>query len=601
MDRNQIKILIFVGVLSVTSVIKAEFRTPLSIDRFCKGAIHSQFKKEADDKFTFDIWGAGYTKGAFESFKDELTTNTENLASIFFGKSSFRLEESHENAIVLPSLYTYPENPWTKIATITPKIDYSEKGFIFGTNLEVRGGPDNRAHFGIRASLPLRQIKIDNDGLDTGENFSDVYLKRTESGQDGFIARLDYLSASRVDDTDWLRYATIAGDGSITDNKVMTPVKDISGPTSSFTLPQKQDQPFYGVYGTSDGFSPSKDKAMFRIGYGTSVLNADGSLAAGTQARFLDNTTDTANGKNYYGAGGTTYGDALRTDRSAQRKLFLFPFQKSDSTLADQTNMFTSMDLLRATQQESVNDFFESKSISFDSQKRVGIGDFKTSFYVGYDFEDVVYAEANVGIKCPTAPKNTTPHLMYMPTLGNNGHVEIQLGTIWRLDLARCFNLDVNASYNFVLKATEKRAPSFKNATIKNICDEDMAIDASVRWDYFDGRVNFTFFHPGNENLGCSFGYEMYWKKTEKISFDSTTIKKALLDNSTVAAGTRTSDYNLDANVLALRSEQIAHKLHFEVFNYFDKFELFLGGAQTVAGKNAPRDSDCHIGMRVEF
>jgi hypothetical protein len=337
--------------------------------------------------------------------------------------------------------------------------------------------------------------------------------------------------------------------------------------------------PYVGLLGSDDGKFPARSVALASAPVST-VLSGDGSLGDGSKARFR---TDGATGKDYVSGG-------LEGSRTAQGKLYVVPFTQTnaDGGISEPArNIQTAIETIKGNLSESTKDFFDEKGISFETQRRVGIGDLDANLYLGYDLCDGVYGEGIFGVKFPIAKKNDTPLILYTPTAGNNGHFEIQLGTQWRFDLAKWLNLDLDASYSFVLKRTEKRAAAFEGATVKNL---GPAVDAKVNWGWFNGNVKFTLFHPDNECLGLTAGYGFYYKDTDKVTF-------ADASASDFFGQTKT----LDKNVLALRTKQISHKVKFEIFNYFDQFELFLGGAQVFAGKNAPQESDFHVGVRVEF
>ena len=89
-------------------------------------------------------------------------------------------------------------------------------------------------------------------------------------------------------------------------------------------------------------------------------------------------------------------------------------------------------------------------------------------------------------------------------------------------------------------------------------------------------------------------GYNFYYKIKDTVKFADETVTSSLLDS---GAG----PWTLNTDSIVNRTNQILHKAQFELFHYFDCFELFLGGAQAFAGKNAPKESDWHIGMRIEF
>jgi hypothetical protein len=573
MNKNLIKILGLASVLWISGVLNAEFRTPFIFGRFGQANYHSKFAKEDDSGWGLDLWTTGYSRNARDTFKDTHGMSTESLAGILFGKESFRLEEANESGIMLAastvdaSKNLYTNNPWIRVSTIKPKIDYYEKGFMFGLNIGNTCS-EGKFHYGLRANIPLRSIEVENDLINYGEILEDVYRIRTEDDDTFWVARFDYLDA------------------------VFNNSKKAFGYDSTLRVMKLIGQAnTFGVYGTQDGVYPSSKEALSSTAASlTNELSSDGTLAAGAKASFAANVNYTSVVDPTTGAVGAV--SDLGKNRSVQKKLFVF--KHNDEATA---TIKTGLDKVAANVDVSVKSFLDRQNISFGTQRKVGIGDTDAMLYFGYEFTDNLYGELILGGKIPTAKKNETPYELLLPTLGNNGHFELMVGSQWRIDIAKWLNLDFDGSFNLALNATEKRAPAFKNALIKNICDPDSVVDAKINWYYLNGNAKLTFFHPDNECLGGTVGYGFYYKAKDKVAFADKTVEygKNFLD-----AGTDTT-YNLSNDVLALRTNQISHKVKFEIFNYFEQFELFLGGAQTIAGKNAPKDSDWHLGIRVEF
>ena len=578
MNKSRIRMLVLSGVLSISGLLVAEFRAPFSIGLFGVSHLHSTFEREEEGGCIFDIWGVGYAKNARKTYVDKHGFDTENLSGLLFGKSSFRLEELHKDGYVASSgvaataMARYPENPWIKISTIEPKVDYYEKGLMFGLHL---GGTasDGKLHYGVRTKLPLRSIEVENDIIDWGEKLEDVYRIRRQQGTggDAAVARLDFLSVS---------YNTSNVAAIVNGVNYLPARTDVFGvrvDTVAGAVPN------YIVMGRPDGTPPP-----LTANWADTEANA---LAAAS----LPTTGEVAEGAIARFGGGVDY-TGLGKDRVAQSKLFVMPHLDHAGT-ALQNKVLRKMNFNFLD--ESTKTFFDEKGISFDTQRKVGIGDFNATFYLGYQCGERLYVELDANVVVPTGRKNTTPNLLYLPNLGNNGHFEAGLGSSWKLDIARCCNLDLRGGFNFVFDAVEKRAPALENALIKNICDEKTMVDAKVRWSYIDARANLTFFHPDNECLGFMVGYNFYYKTKDTVKFTEETVKKVLLDTSTgPAVG---ESWKLSSDVAANRTNQILHKAQFELFHYFDCFELFLGGAQAFAGKNAPKESDWHIGMRIEF
>jgi len=305
MNKSRIKMLVLTGVLSISGLLVAEFRTPFNIGASGIPHLHSTFEREDDGGCVCDVWGLGYARSSRKAYVDKHGFDTENLSGLLFGKSSFRLEESHENGYVASSaagaMNRHPENPWTKVSTITPNIDYYEKGLMFGLHL---GGTacEGKMHYGIRTKLPVRSIEIENDAVDYGETLDDVYRLRTQAAiQNVPAVRLDFLSA--IYDV-----ANVAAP--VLGVEYQAAGVDILGVNVSTGVSGDANSPNYIVIGRPDGTMPSlnADWASTRANARAAAnLPTTGELTENSIARFQNNI-------NYQGLG---------KDRVAQSKLFV--------------------------------------------------------------------------------------------------------------------------------------------------------------------------------------------------------------------------------------------------------------------------------------
>ena len=107
------------------------------------------------------------------------------------------------------------------------------------------------------------------------------------------------------------------------------------------------------------------------------------------------------------------------------------------------------------------------------------------------------------------------PRRVYSIPTGNNGHFEIK----WGIDTSAMLgpiSLSIDASYNQVLSAEEKRAASFYGATVRNI---GPCMEVDVCWDYWIFRADLNFFHSYCAGFGGSFGYELFAKSRDHLTF----------------------------------------------------------------------------------
>jgi len=167
-------------------------------------------------------WGIGYCRKACSAYmcnkcnSSGVTTNTEELAALFFGASSFLGEEAFANGILLE-----PSNfPALSFAKISPRFDYNEYGVYLGLHAE-REICDSCWHIGWRASLPIKRISVEQRrscGTEQIEEAADVIVRRQEftnadvygegsrtNNVNGY--RLDFLSSLQfVDGTALVKY-----------------------------------------------------------------------------------------------------------------------------------------------------------------------------------------------------------------------------------------------------------------------------------------------------------------------------------------------------------------------------------------------------------
>ncbi len=94
----------------------------------------------------------------------------------------------------------------------------------------------------------------------------------------------------------------------------------------------------------------------------------------------------------------------------------------------------------------------------------------------------------------------------------------------------------------------------------------------------------------GSDSIWDNVGYNIYVKREDDITLKQ---KKA-------------KDFfgitqRLDHTILEQRTFVVAHKIKTEAFHQGDCWEIFGGWSHVVAGKNATRDTDWHIGFAVFF
>jgi hypothetical protein len=129
---------------------------------------------------------------------------------------------------------------------------------------------------------------------------------------------------------------------------------------------------------------------------------------------------------------------------------------------------------------------------------------------------------------------------------------------------------------------------------LKNI-GTPLCVDVS--WDWFYGRLDLTIFHPYNDELGITFGYEFYYKSKDHIDFSccSTAGSAVLVKDLLGQIGT------VDFCAMERNTQVFSNKFYGEIFNRWGFFELFAGASQIIAGENVMKETEAHLGLRLYF
>jgi len=544
--------------------------------------------------------------------EDACNPNKIPLSMLWFGKAEFRGEEVFGNG----SLIGRPtDNPWLVFSKLRPRFDYNERGVVLGFHAE-RAVIDTKWRFGFNVSLPIKTIEIertvdccclekedpDMDNLVAyrtedlpvweacqasyntfGPDSEDRRLDFSRMGV-SFSYRLDFLSTLLMPDgSPLVEY----GDGSLTIGRVEIAKAndDISNPVVAWKRPN-------GRHGVGQMFAvnladigdASADPNVPNPDFPVVPGIGNGSLAWDERAKFVDS-------QDYR---------LLGNCRGNQGQLFIVPVYTYLNAevdpvgyMRDATKIKNIVDLiLGRLDGGSAIDFFSDHGICFCKNEHIfGVGDLKGQCFLGYDFTDRSFGELVFELKLPTGKKNTNPRRIYWIPTGNNGHVEgrIGVGGGWRSK--RWFGFHADASYSCVFNACEKRAASFVGATVKNI---GPCINANVKWGYFLGHADITIFHPKNQNMGMSLGYEIYYKRRDTVCFcpcDANYEYRDLL-------GER---YPLDARILEKNTDLLTHKIRGQFYHRWNYFELYAGASRVVAGWNGMRETEANLGCTVYF
>lgn len=587
--NKMIRVMAFLAVISfgMLTAITSEFRTPLSLYR---GTVHyplDPVDKEKDSLWTIDGWKSAYYRCADEAYmpKDECseksTTNTKPLSALFFGKADFRGEEAFPGGILL----TPSGVPALSFAKLSPRFDYNEQGAVFGLHVKRRF-EDSYWHFGARASVPFKVIEVEQSRSCGSERLEEdaanVIVRKQENPSFGAnlvdvnAYRLDFLSTLLFNGNAMVQYGD--GDAANPTKLASKSIVEAAGPLGNGKAP-------YYALRFDDGSVPSATR-LAQDPDNVAQLNADGSGGLDGDRRLFD-----ATGKNY--------ADNLGKDRDAQGKLFMVPRSQGDSLDTNarviQNAIEFTLNQLDLSGRDSAEQFFKDKGVLFCQSDRVSaLGDIDTEFYVGYE-KDNWYLDYLIGLRLPTGKKLDCEDigLLLKQSTGNNRHFEFKVGLEggWHPTDYDWFALRAYVSYAHAFKRGEFRAPAFKGATIKNVpVGEKLGIDTDVSWGYFNGNVDFNFFHPQNKDLGCTIGYELFAKREDNVSYCQQTAKDCLGQVGT-----------LDEKVLENNTKSLSHKIRGEFFYRIGYAEFFAGSSQVIAGRFVMKESEAHIGVSIYY
>jgi hypothetical protein len=601
-------ILCFTGTAVAITI---NYRTPLSLED--RGPIHYPLTQEDEGKYSINSWKALYYKTTDKAFIDH-GSSASPLAELYFGASEFTVDKAFQNEQLFlnPNDVFAPEGILPVLtlseATISPRVEYNEKGFIFGMDACRHFGEDNKWRVGMRACMPFkiidgRRLDSKKDNLDSEVTWNDLFKTRfkeevTATSGDKYdvsntfafnLAGLKMLSALGKLDIVW-------GNGVASTDSTKIDAQTISNLEAAFDYTDGRP----GVAVLFDQNLPDKDignNAVLWADYVKTVppagavnyakLNAAGIPdVAGASRVLLENSKD--------------YSTGLSNNLSALNKLWLVPtVYGHDNMTSGNPNEFTSQSSaikakVTALKNDfadifggNIEDFLKTKGISFDDQRTVGAGDLDLEIYGGYDFCSDLYLEGAFGLRLPIGEEISDPGKLWKFPIGNNGHFEVKAAAKTLLGFYDWMKGSVGVSYSHVCRNTERRLAGFKGATIKNI---GPVVNADVHWDYCKANADFTFYHPKDRSLGTVLGYQLYYKTKDKINCDKTIIPDLMGNLS-----------QLSPEVMSKGTNIIAHQVRGEMFKRWDSFEIVSGGSYNFAGKNCPRESDVYIGVNIYF
>ena len=597
------------GMVSAT-----EFRSPLIGQT---GPLRYVFEEWEDEDYGLKLWAACYHRGAHKAFISH-GTDTCPLSTLFFGKSDFYLNE------ILPGSYaeigTEYYSPFIAVTQLSPRITYEESGISVGGRWAYPVYK-NKGRVGVRVRVPfIKNIEIERE--DSGDKNDDP-LAEFLTGEvvtryglivnpspfvsdEEIVAKDVFARAVRADFLQTIPY-TADGDPILafdSNGKPIIVTKDANWDATGIGDEEAYNR-VAAVIQSDVGTRPGSPDRLVGISQNPrapdvdpTALPADGGVNDGKQYHFSEGTNYTP--LNVHSG---TDAEKLAAKQRASELWITSVHGEGDGGEAFSTAsnaLWTTLDLALKNYQENVYAWlYDRGGFEFESGSRSGIGDIDVDLFYEHQLNDDVVLEGFVGVRIPMG-NNEYCYNPYRPHLGNGKHWEIWLGALVAFQPATWMNIKLDGRYSFVQNSEEERTAAFTGACVKNV---GPCVCADVDWEYFVGHVDLNFFHPKTDAISAILGYEFYYKTRDRICFKCSTAESWLGKkyNETTEEW-EAYPQTLDNCVASMYTQAISHKIRFEASCRITRwFELFCGGAYAIAGKNAPREADCHGGFVVTF
>lgn len=639
--------MIFCGATKLSSF---EFR---SADPFDKGPLRVLFG-ESEDGYNIRTWSNLYHRSANKAFTDSLGTDTQPLTGLMFGKVDFKMVEMFPDALASVKHEFY--NPLIRTARMHLRANYRENGIMIGGafDMPVYG---NQGRIGVRMRLPLKRIEIkktDVEGVRSGGELQDVLsvqpvTKGVNQVADemAILVRLDFAEAlvQSSDRNPAFKY----GNGTPTGvaNSVETQVggQATHGTPDPFATDGTIDRAFRGsgvnetlaknyvlVARSPEGFIPRAptDKIVLQSDTAGAWVSSPAALPVGggaaTGSLYYFSAPDA--GHNYSGLADETQTNGVTIDVERRRQnqelksnVWLVPIQGRSSSSGGHNDNNANQTLpavkeggalfnLKALSEQVTENSYEwlhDRGCDFETYAAEGVGDLDIDLFYEHAFDEHLFIEGWVGLRMPTAKKldyitdgdRQTCNPYQMP-LGNNGHWEAKVGGMVAWQPSSFFGIKGDAAYSVVIDETEQRSAVFRDSFVKNIGPR---ADAKVDWHYFVARADINFTHPRTADVTGLVGYEFFYKKQDKVTFDDTKVQSWMgrrFNNNT--AEWNKDEFVLDGDLAAENTNSMAHRVRWEIsYILSDWTEAFWNGSWSLAGKNIPREFDMSFGFNLAF
>ncbi|MBM3894160.1 hypothetical protein FJ366_00985 [Candidatus Dependentiae bacterium] len=617
-----------IGIITIPSVIKAvTIQPPMPYDR---GPMRYLFDfDEPESTRNLKLWTGAFMRYSGAAYTDVLGSQTENLSRLIFNKTDFRVTEAFPDCLVPQNAEFY--NPLMRTAHFENKIDYKENTFLFGGRYTIPVN-NNEGRVGVRWVVPLRRAtirRLDARSVPRGASLEDVLayssqvIPRTGEAPINVttvpMMRMDFAEAlvqsrsknpaliidsrnkPRVGGSEISDANLAGGDDAfkssvqrclcvvrsprnfiprppvVKNTAVITSVPVITAPATAPTVAQMK------VADGTDDVLPDDGNAEYRMIYRLETVGDPGKYG-----KLADETT--------------TDIDERLARQELKEELWLIPrVSATDSTVSGFGVGGTLKTLVDLSEQvtENVYEWLEDRGYSFETTTVAGFGNASVDVFYEHAIADKCYGELFVGLVLPTAQESDDFLSAYHTYLGNGKHFEVKCGAaLFGQPLSR-LNIKIDGLYACVIPREETMRASFRGSNIKNM---GPLVKGFVGWNYLVGKVEATIFHFKSRALSTMFGYEIYYKQRDSLSFPSNTMEtwqgKQIQSDGQMISNPRI----LDESVTTKNTDSIAHRVKIEAsMRITNQCEFALGFAYTISGKNTPQTVDLGMTFNVIF
>ncbi len=600
----------------------SDFHAPLLA---LEGPVRFITEIEGRDDSSVKFWSTISRRMSSEGFMDH-GSSAVGMSSLIFNADSFRVADIFSDSYVPSATEAYL--PLLRTARVFTHATYSELSIVVGTQWMYPVYED-RGRFGIRARVPFKYVEIEREdlsGVPGGAQLEDVVAVQPVAATPTGIGASETLPAgmTRMMRFDFAEALTQSNDlnlvfnfdadpklgslslSAINHNNYVTAQNRLAVVQSPVgQVPHVPDIPTNMavalVVPDIPGVGPGPDANQIPSSYAS--LPATGQIAPGKVYVF-----DSTAGK-YRGLLDDNASDAStrRANQLTKETLWLVPFGYENSSSGNMQMagtleggaMYVLNDLTsRVT--ENVYQWFHARGYNFEGGPRQGIGDVEIDAFYQQDFLPDMSGEVFVGVSIPIDRDRQFFQSPYKPRLGNGGHWEASLGGGVGWTIQKLLNVKAHGRYSFVLPEVEEVCATFKGSLIKGIGPR---AEAFVEWSYATFNIDCTLFHPDSNTCSGVIGYQLYWKGRDKVAYKDAQLESWLGKSYDRTLGEFVDNYiDLDASLLALNTDRVAHRLRSEFSLRIGSYcEILLGGAYTIAGKHVARDIDAHFGVHLTF